>query len=242
MHHHPFVPWPRSITCVAAGLLTLTLLGCAADVKERHYFASFKTNERNEREPVQFYRLSIKGNVNLSNARYLSGFFDERAVSLFFNEMRAPSGQRLFDETRRLPGAPAGSTLEPLSPQDGKGAYVLILSTNADSVANAIGSFAESQVVADALSLALNKDKVVARQQSDAELQTSQLEGKAVFDQIVANVNLAADEASTTSAATKRTAYLRALNVIARGLGYQGPYLADIAAARAWFTSQSKGD
>ena len=56
MHHHTLTPWRRSVACSAMGLLTMALVGCAADVKERHYFASFKTNERNERDREEHRR------------------------------------------------------------------------------------------------------------------------------------------------------------------------------------------
>ena len=231
----------RSVSAGALVVAAALLAGCAAGVKEKHFFASFKETAPGVREPVQFYRLTVQGDANFSNARYLSGFFDERAVSLFFNELKSPANSKLFDDAVKLPGAPDGTKLEALSPTPDNGAFVMILSTNADAIANAIGSFAESQVVSDALTRILNKDRFLAKAQSDASLSVQKVEAVALIARL---------DAETTAAATSRTgvdatvSYVRALSALAQSLGYTGPEFGGIPAAQEWFAlenAQSRG-
>lgn len=229
-------PRNRYIWLGAFVVVATLLAGCAAGVKEKHFFASFKEIAPGVREPVQFYRLSVQGSANFSNARYLSGFFDERAVSLFFNELKSPANSKLFDDTVKLPGAPDGTKLEALSPTPDNGAFVMILSTNADSIANAIGSFAESQVVSDAFTRMLNKDRFLAKAQSDASLSVQKAEAGALIARL---------DAETAAARTARTgtqatvSYIRALSALAQSLGYTGPEFAGLPAAQEWFALEN---
>ena len=110
---------------------------------------------------------------------FRADYFDERAIALFFNELKSTPERKLFDESVRLPGAAAGTSFEPLSPTEANGAFVLIMSTNADAIASTIGSFAESQVVADALTRIVNRDRVLAKAQSDAQLDVRKAEAGA---------------------------------------------------------------
>src|SRR5437870_2376680 len=66
-------------------LLSLLLLitGCAS-FHEEHYFV---TKDR-AGTPVNFFRVRVSGNTGLSRMRYVSGFYDERAVDLYFNEVK----------------------------------------------------------------------------------------------------------------------------------------------------------
>jgi hypothetical protein len=217
---------------VLVSLITVLCAGCAAKIYERHYLPSYaQSDSRKVGDPVNFFRLTVDGSASFTNARYLSGFFDERAVDLFFNEMKAPTNQKLFDESIKPPGHSANEAFKPLSPST-EGAFVLILSTNADSIANAIGSFAESQVVADALTRAFNKDKFAARAQSDVEVSTLTARAQLATER----VKLGLDSArAATSDAAARTAYQRSLLALAQALGYRGAEFKDFADARRWF-------
>lgn len=83
---------PARHRSVATLLAATLLVGCAATVQENHYFAAFKDGvDGAPREAVQFYRLRVDGDAQFTNARYLSGYYDERAVSLFFNELQGPN-------------------------------------------------------------------------------------------------------------------------------------------------------
>ena len=208
------------------------LTGCAAKIQEQHYFAAYRENVDGVREPVQFYRLAVDGSAQMSNTRYLTGYFDERAISLFFNEIKAPANQKVFDDAMVLPGAPPGTKLTPLTPSPENGALVMIMSTNADAVASTIGSFAESQVVADSITRMLNRDRVLAKAQSDARLTVQKAEGTALVSQLDAQAKAARTAGSGTDAAAN---YLRALTTLARGLGYNGEDFAKLDDARTWF-------
>ena len=224
---------------LAFSTLTLIVLlaGCGAAVREDHYFASYRPDDPlTPNVPVNFFRLRVEGAASFSNARYLSGYYDERAVDLFFNEMKAPANQRLFDESIKPPGFASGEVFKPLSPVSGQGAYLLIMSTNADSIANAIGSFAESQVVADALTRALNKDRFAAKAHSDVEVQT--LTARAAV--MTSKIRLALDNAKQAAAGDDaQSAYLRALLAIAQALGYKGSAFKDFPDAQRWFDIES---
>ena len=228
----PAVPRGTRLKVLAALAATLAVAGCSTVVQENHYFAAFKDNGSGGRDAVQFYRVSVDGNSQFANTRYLTGYFDERAVSLFFNELKSPTNQKLFDDAMVLPGAPAGTKFTPLSPSAENGAFVLIMSTNADAIASTIGSFAESQVVADALTRLLNRDRFLAKSQSDAHLSVDKAKATALLAQLTAHTQ-AATTATTSELAA--ASYRRALTVLAQPLGYRGPEFDTLAKARDWF-------
>jgi hypothetical protein len=220
--------WPTKLVVFATALLSavMNLGGCSTVVAENHYFAAFRDKPGGEREPVQFYRLSVDGNSQFANTRYLTGYFDERAVSLFFNELKSPANQKLFDDSMTLPGA-SGTKITPLSPT-----FVLIMSTNADAIASTIGSFAESQVVADSLTRFLNRDRFLAKAKSDAKLSINKAEATSLVAQVAAHTQGAASAASSELAAAS---YRRALTALAQSLGYRGAEFGSLDKARDWF-------
>ncbi len=220
-------PAVRGLLPVAA----VVLAGCASVVGESHYFAAFRESAPGVREPVQFYRLQVESGSQMANARYLSGYFDERAVSLFFNELKGTPNARLFDDNQTLPGS-GGTKLKGLSPDAGDGAFMLILSTNADDIANTIGSFAESQVVADALTRLLNRDQIKAKASSDARLAIDKAEATALVTRVEAQARQATGAATGSAAAAH---YLRLLSTLAQGLGRSGPEFSTLAQAQDWF-------
>jgi len=220
---------------LASMSLTAVLAGCSTTVSENHYFAAFKERPGAEREAVQFYRLAVDGNSQFANTRYLTGYFDERAVSLFFNELKSPANQKLFDDAMTLPGS-GGTKITPLSPTADNGAFVLIMSTNADAIANTIGSFAESQVVADSLTRLLNRDRFLAKIQSDAKLSINKAEATSLVAQLTAHTEAATKAESSELAAAS---YRRALTALAQSLGYTGPEFSTLASARDWFALEA---
>lgn len=213
---------------VAASLLG----GCAAVIDENHHFAAFRDNSAGGREAVQFYRVKVQGNSQFANARYLTGYFDERAVSLFFNEMRSPANSKLFDDNMTLPGS-GGTKVQGLSPSANEGVFVLIMSTNVDAIANTIGSFAESQVVADSMTRMLNRDRFQAKIQSDARLSVRKAEATALLGRVDAQMRAAKDAPTGDAAAAS---YRRALTALAQSLGYTGGEFVSVAEAQSWFS------
>jgi hypothetical protein len=223
--------WRRALLSLA-----LPLAGCSAMVHENHHFAAYRDNVDGVREPAQFYRVTVDGSTWFSNTRYLTGYFDERAVSLFFNEIKAPANQKLFDDAMVLPGAAPGTKLTPLAPSPENGAFVMIMSTNADAVASTIGSFAESQVVADAITRMVSRDRVVAKGQSDARLTVQKAEATALVSQLDAQTKAAREANTGTQAAAS---YQRALTTLARSLGYTGADFDKLDDARNWFALEA---
>lgn len=221
---------------VAVLALAAVSAGCSTTIAENHYFAAFKDKGDGDREPVQFYRLTVDGASHFANTRYLTGYFDERAVSLFFNELKSPTNQKLFDDANlTLPGT-NGTKITPLSPTADNGAFVLIMSTNADAIANTIGSFAESQVVADSLTRLLNKDRFVAKTQSDAKVSVSKAEATALVSLMTAHTQAATNAGTGELAATS---YRRALTALAQALGYKGAEFSSLEKARDWFALET---
>jgi hypothetical protein len=70
-------------TCLAS--LMALALGACTNFQEVHYFKTID----NSGNPVNFYRLTIKGDAGFSSANYVSGYYDEAAVDLLFNEQRS---------------------------------------------------------------------------------------------------------------------------------------------------------
>lgn len=207
--------------------LAITLSSCAARIGETHYFAAM--NEQTG-EPENFYRLSVSGSAQFSSSRYLSGYYDERAIDLFFNEIRtADTTSTLFSDDQTDPGT--STKLTPLSPTADNGAFVLILSSDADSVANAIGSFAESRAVASAITNLISRGQVTEKQESDATLDIRKAQSQAAHDQLQAQLEIAQAADDPTKA---QTAFLRILATVASELGADESF-ADFDEARTWF-------
>jgi hypothetical protein len=144
--------------CRAGGavLFLAALGGCSATFHEKHHFATVDTETG---EVQNIFRVTVNGDASMTNARYVAGFYDERAVDLFFNEIQS----RPLTDADRNSGAPpifrqvdcSGMDeaackakqdqilrMIPVGADLGRtGTFVMILSTNADAIANTIGSF-----------------------------------------------------------------------------------------------------
>ena len=154
-----FRPAPGILCVTLAGILCTA--GCAVTFKEDHYFQQ----QNKAGDVTNYYRLQVSGYGALSSARYVSGFYDERAVDLFFNELKVEqtgtsTDKTLFKDAQKNPGS--DETIKPLDP-GAHGAFVMILSTNASSVARTIGQFSENQIVADAITNLMNRDALLSK-------------------------------------------------------------------------------
>ena len=155
----------RVLTAVLVLLTAAFISGCVTRFKENHYFSSESKASELDR-PNNFFRLTINGWSIFTSTRYVSGFYDERAVDLFFNEIKADP-QPLFPNQLVEPGSE--EVIRPLTPGPERGALVLILSTNADAVADAIGSFGEGQAAAAAVTNLLSRDAIREARLTSAE-------------------------------------------------------------------------
>ena len=185
---------------------------------------------------TNYFRVKVSGEAQTAKARYVSGFYDERALDLYFNEMKSSGTNdsgRLFKDTQTEPG---GESFKPLTPAAGRGSLVMIFSTNPKAVTNTIGALAESRLNADALSNLLNKREVEAASLLNASKTTFDLSASALdaeLDALLPAPSATTPPAAPASAPALQRQYLRALEAIARETGGP-PALADFVAARAW--------
>ena len=203
----------RAVRKAVLSLCSAALVSaCSANFQEQHYFKSASGEN--------YYRLRVKGKVRMSKARYLTGYYDERALDLFFNELKTTGQtseqesriQRLFEPNQILPG-----TDEKLVPLVEGGAFVLILSSNASSVADAIGQFAENQVVGDSLAQLLNRDLIVDSREKKATFELEQTPAAASTSQELSSLLASLCSSATTGDMCGNEA-LHALNLIAGAL------------------------
>lgn len=134
------------------------LAGCTTFSQTYHFQSAPAANG-----VPNFFRVKVEGDAQLARARFLAGVYDERAVDLYFNELKASDKdiRKLFEDNQKAPGE--STVIKPLSPSRTRGTFVMIFSTNPKAVADTIGNFAESQVVADALTHLINQREVEAR-------------------------------------------------------------------------------
>lgn len=223
----------RPVTTLACSMVTLLVGGCATTFQETHYFQSLDPKTKT---PTNYYRLKVSGYGAMSSARYVSGYYDERAVDLFFNEVKTgktadddAAVRKIFEDKQNNPGSDV--VIKPLNPDAGNGVFVMILSTNASSVTRALGQFGENQVVADAITNLVNKETI--------------LKGSIATSSTVAKANATADELDNVmdnlpkdSAPDKEAsirALVRVLNTIASGMGKGPTSFQTFDEAEAWF-------
>ncbi len=210
-------------------------LGGCASFEETHYF---KQPIPNQGTP-NYFRLSVSGSAQFSSARYVAGYYDERAVDLFFNEIKtsgADTKGAIFKDDLKSPGG--GQAILPLDPKLENGRLVMILSTNASGVANAIGSFAESQVTADAITNLVGRSAIEVGERSAAEHRQARSRQAALvseLDALVAKFPAADPKLDETNQAV-----LRFLNAIGRALGAE-PFV-DLPTAQAWFQARRSSE
>jgi hypothetical protein len=213
--------WTPTATCAIA------LAGCTSFSQVYHFQSQPSTPD----SPPNYFRVRVSGDAQTAKTRYVAGFYDERAVDLYFNETKSQTTEirPLFLDSQKIPGE--ATNTKPLTPENGKGTFVMIFSTNPKAVADTIGAFAESQVVTDALTNIINRRDVEAARLFSASQPSNDQAATAINTELAALIPVPADPPA--SAATLKRTYLRTLEAIARQTG--GPTsFADFAAARAW--------
>lgn len=217
----------------AITILIVMLVTSCASIEEQHYF-------RSQGEQPNYFRLSVKGSSELSSSRYIAGYYDERAIDLFFNELKiiSPSGtpdtRKLFEDGITAPGT--DERLQPLGPEDGT--FLMIMSTNADAVVDAIGQFAESNAVAEAIANIANKPRIEAVSSAKASLSADQARYTAIAAEIDSLFALVDSEAVDQEAA--KAAYLRILSAISRAVN-SGQSFTSFEHARTWLQAFQSG-
>lgn len=214
----------------------LCLIGCA-NFEEDHYFRA-GSDEASGKE--NYVRVRVKGSAQLSTARYIAGYYDERAVDLFFNEIKVNQNDAnavapIFDDKDMPPGNDNAGTVRV---DDPNGTFVMILSTNANSVANTIGNFAASNAAAAAITNIINKDAMEESLESEADIAAKKINLQASQQELEAL--LARIETKATANQAFDTDYMRLVNALARALGATDD-LPDADAAKAWFEGRKFG-
>jgi hypothetical protein len=135
-------------------LFVCAIFGCQS-AKELHYFKS----------GGNYYRLRINESSFASKSRYLSGYFDEKAVDKYFSEMSQPD---------------SGSFTEWVSGTKGS-QLVMILSTNSNSIAEQIGNLASNEALLENIAILANKDKIEQGKANANELKELKQTGESIL-------------------------------------------------------------
>lgn len=208
------------IGCIAAVLLTR----CATGFQETHYFKSVNPKTG---EAVNFFKITIDGTTSMTKSRYVSGFYNQKAVEYFFNEFRSPASQELRLE-------PVGVATNDRRADGEEGAFVLILSTNAKAVADTIGEMTDNEALTKAFNRLLRSDDIEAAERALASVEAVSDAARGSYSDITRTV---ADldglvQAGASSERLKQQA-VRIVGAIAAALGHADA-ITSFADAKSW--------
>lgn len=202
-------------------LICWLCIGCASSFSEKHYFKSVDA----QGTPINYYRLNVKGSTFLASSRYLSGYFDEKALDEYFSEMKQPE-KALFEETV----SSAGGNVKPLSDElDGK-KLLLLLSSNSDAIAEQIGQFANNQEIMADLTRLIYRDRIREALSARTAAALQEVRGKALAD---IGQRVIAEMPDNTDAAVVKANILFYLNRLAAEFGNTAPFKS-FEDARTW--------
>ncbi|MEO1097581.1 MAG: hypothetical protein AAFX57_07485 [Bacteroidota bacterium] len=136
--------------------LIVTLFSCQSS-RELHYF----------KQGDNYYRLRINQAAIFSSSRYMAGYYDERAVDNYFGEISRPDSAKV-----------ANAKLETVTDAEisKHKKLILLLSTNADVVADQISNFAQNEETLELIARLANKDKVELNAELKNEISTIEQE------------------------------------------------------------------
>jgi hypothetical protein len=202
---------------IALCVVALGVSGCTP-FHEEHLFRS-----RNQETGavVNYFRLRVEGFSSFSRARYVAGYYDERAVDLFFNEAKTAANGELRQPFEASLVSPGGTEkIEPLNPKAGNGAFLMLLSTNPKVVTDVIGQFMESENVAKAVVGLTSRHEIRALRRLNATAATRSARATAIAAELRALFGkVPATDGATPALSITEAAYLRVLNSIAAALG-----------------------
>lgn len=136
-------------------ILLTTLLSCSS-FSETHYFKDRVTSNTTGDINIvpNYYKVKIRGYSFLSSSRYVSGYFDQNAINLYFNEIVQPDNAKLFNTKTE-----AENNKSLITNETGN-ELVVVLSTNAKAVTEQIGNIAKNQNILNSLAQLTQKDKI----------------------------------------------------------------------------------
>src|SRR5262245_32886513 len=158
-------------TCLLV-LTAMATTGCLSELGEQHFFKSVDALGN----PINYYRLSVQGSTVLTSARYVSGYFDERAVAAYFSEMAQPAKAKFEDTV-----ADDGQVVA-LDPKGRDRQLVLLLSSNSDEIANQIGGLAQNEEIAATLTRLAQRDTLRDARRADVEWKAQRSRGQLLQD------------------------------------------------------------
>lgn len=259
---YPWCGSQRPFRAALIATVTVSLLtGCAASIDEQHYIATFgEPTPLNPTGFANVMRITIDGNAGFANVRYIAGHYDEYAADLFLNNVKsspyssstgvAQGANTIFSLC--VPADNKASSGDTAGGSDGDGAqpalkdgdnkacknsvdgdtFLIIMSTNADAIAETIGAFAENQVAIKSLNYLLNRE-VFDAQHLTTELQPQVTsERKAMLASLEAL--FAEYEARDAASVTDEIAILQTIAVALNPTGNVA--FTEIEEAKAWLS------
>lgn len=149
----------KNLTQLIVLLLILSLSSCST-FSEVHYFKDKVgiTDNKSKKSVSNYYRVKINGYSFLSSSRYVSGYFNQDAVNLYFNEISQPVNGKLFNTTS-------------VTNENGN-ELVLIFSTNAKAISDQIGNISKNQTILNSMAQLTQKEKIIEAEEIKDELST----------------------------------------------------------------------
>ncbi|WP_284653279.1 hypothetical protein [Flavobacterium terrisoli] len=145
----------KTKTIIGILLIAMGVLSSCSSFNEVHYFKDKVGSKPGEVTKVSnYYRVKICGYSFLSSSRYVSGYFNQDAINLYFNEFTQPENGAL-GQTRTTDNVKSLVTNE-----DGN-ELVLVFSTNAKAISSQIGNIAKNQVILNSAAQLTQKDKLM---------------------------------------------------------------------------------
>lgn len=225
-------------------LLAGVVSASCATVHERHFFRQHVSDSE-----VNYFRITVRGWASGSQLRYVSGYFDEKAVEEYFGEFSQPNNGSFSGEPAEPApsgGTPPGDATTPAGPSEGTSAQadqvepidpklagrrlVMLLSANSDAIAGQIGAIAENEDVMESVGKLLNRDEVVAEREARAQSEMQERFGTRIVESARAT---AGRWTPTTTEQAAQADLLAVGNELAALLGATERFT-DLPSLRAW--------
>lgn len=151
-------------------LLLAVTLSCST-FNETHYFKDKIGAEEGQtkNKVANYYRVKIKGYSFLSSSRYVSGYFNQDAINLYFNEIKQPENAKLFNTPKDC------CDKTTITNEDGN-ELVLVFSTNAKAITEQIGNIAKNQTILNSIAQITQKEKITESLALKSELGIANLD------------------------------------------------------------------
>ena len=205
-----------------AAIVLAAVVGCGSRFREVHYFKSTADDGR----PINYYRVTVEGSTGLSSSRYLSGYFDERAVDLYFSKFSQPAEGTFTGTVKK----DEEGKVEPLGEgQEGR-RLVLILSSNSDEIATSISAMAQSEAVTQTLANLIGRERLEAATNAKLDAPAQAKKGEYLVN---SGKTLIADLPDDADLAKVKANFLAYANELANFLE-PGRQFGTLAEAQAW--------